>query len=100
MSGGLNSIVMYKAINGGSATGQSGRLYRFNAGDDIPAFKGELDHCKSVIWIQSDKEPSVETVKPRQSSDYTIAELREMDLSEKDDSFFEGDQRSTIDTLR
>lgn len=45
-------------------------------------------------------EPTVETVQPKKSKDYTIAELRDMDLSGKDDSFFEGDKRSTIDKLR
>jgi len=34
------------------------------------------------------------------SSDYTISELRDMDLSEKDDSFFEGDSRSSIEQFK
>jgi hypothetical protein len=42
---------MYKAILSGSAAGRSGSLYRFSAGQTIEAPKGELDHCKSVIWI-------------------------------------------------
>lgn len=42
---------MYKAILSGSATGKSGKYYRFTAGRNIDAPKGELDHTKSLIWI-------------------------------------------------
>lgn len=34
------------------------------------------------------------------STDYSIADLREMDLSGKGDSFFEGDERSSIEQIR
>lgn len=92
---------MYKALNGGSTTGKSGRLYRFSTGDRIPVSRGELSHCKSVIWVQAEeREPSVEMVEPKKSTDYTVSELRDMDLSDKDDSFFEGDDRKTVQKLR
>jgi phage-related protein len=42
---------MYKAILSGSATGKSGRFYRFTAGKTVDAEQGELDHAKSVIWV-------------------------------------------------
>lgn len=38
--------------------------------------------------------------KKEKSKDYTIAELRDMDLSGKDDSFFEGDNRSSIEQFK
>lgn len=34
------------------------------------------------------------------SSDYTISQLRDMDLSDKDESFFEGDDRRSIDQFK
>jgi Holliday junction resolvasome RuvABC DNA-binding subunit len=34
------------------------------------------------------------------STDYTISALRKMDLSDKDESFFEGDDRSSIDQVK
>lgn len=88
---------MYKAINGGSATGQSGRLYRFSAGKEVQGNpeKGELDHCKSVIWVTGEVKQE-----PDHSTNYTISELRDMDLSDKEDAFFEGDDRETINKLK
>ncbi len=38
--------------------------------------------------------------KPKTSQDYTITELRDMDLKSKPDSFFEGDKRKTVEILR
>lgn len=34
------------------------------------------------------------------SADYTISELRDMDLSDKDESFFKGDERASIDQFK
>lgn len=39
-------------------------------------------------------------VKTGKSADYTIAELREMDLSDKDESFFKGDERQSVDQFK
>lgn len=34
------------------------------------------------------------------SKDYTISQLRDMDLKSKPESFFEGDDRSSLDQIR
>lgn len=34
------------------------------------------------------------------STDYTVSELKDMDLSDKPDSFFEGDDRKSVEGLR
>lgn len=38
--------------------------------------------------------------KKESSKDYTISELRDMDLSDKGDSFFEDDERASIEQIR
>lgn len=86
---------MYKAITGGSVTDENGRLYRFSTGSNVDAPKGALDHCKALIWVGKEVKQD-----PDHSTNYTIAELRDMDLSDKEDAFFEGDKRETIDKLR
>lgn len=73
----------YKAKNGGSTTGKSGRHYRFNMGQTVYAPKGELDHCNSVEWVEPEP-PSVETVHPK-PLDGTVKQIKKwLDAREVD----------------
>lgn len=46
---------MYKAENSGSTTGKSGKRWLWNAGDEVDAPKGELDHVPELKWSKSEK---------------------------------------------
>lgn len=96
---------MYKAIRGGSVRNASGRIFRFNAGDTVPARRGELDHSRSLVWIgeQSDRQKE-QTVVPSgdSSTDYNVSEVKDMAEDMTDDqlqAFIEGDERVTVQRL-
>lgn len=61
--------------------------------------EGEQDIPKehAQIFLDAGK---ANVLEPKSSSDFTISELREMDLSDKDESFFEGDERASIDQFK
>lgn len=58
----------------------------------------DMPDDQAELFLQ--KEYGVLADEEEKSSDYTISQLRDMDLSDKDDSFFEGDDRSSIDQIR
>lgn len=55
------------------------------------------DHAQKFLDAEKANLPEKEE---KTSKDYSISELREMDLSDKDDSFFEGDDRKSIDQIK
>lgn len=67
----------YKAGYSGSTTGsKTGQLYRFDAGDEIPAPKGEFDHDSGIKEVKGgEKSPKKEGAKP--TSDNTVDEIKE-----------------------
>lgn len=57
---------MYKATISGSTTGKSGKVFRYNKNDVVKAKRGELDHDKSLIWIEDKKKkPAAKTTQPK-----------------------------------
>lgn len=60
---------MYKAILSGSTKSKSGVLVTFDAGKTLPFKKGELDHCRSVVWVdENPKKKDNENEYPKQGN--------------------------------
>jgi len=53
---------MYKASNSGSAIGKKGVRYSWNAGDEIDAPEGALNHVGGLKWINSKPEKKEEGI--------------------------------------
>lgn len=62
---------------------------------------GKYDYvfADKPTFPESDR-PKEETIEPKTSTDYKVKELRDMDLADKPDAFFEGDDRKTVARLR
>lgn len=54
---------MYKAETGGSTNGKSGVRYAWNAGDDVDAEKGELDHVDTLTWVEESNDKPLDGTK-------------------------------------
>lgn len=70
---------MYKAENGGSTVGKSGKRWLWNAGSNVDAPKGELDHVPELKWSKgkSDKEAKSQSDK---DGDLSFDDLPEAEL--------------------